>query len=324
MLRHRVTSSLHLFRPFGQRHRSVAFRPELFETSRLERRNLTAPIFTLVPGRPNPDDQNQAQLTGVINNGNPSVPASTSSNNQSPALGNGASEQVSLSGYPVYYTTSNSGGQRIMHTVAATGIGSATTSMQLPTSGSNTGSSVIQLTDKETQAWTVDTDANGGYPLNGAGSMSSLVSPSNGTFQMNSLNPDGSSPSGTVTVTFDVSVSPPDTSGPNGSSRFPTNGYVKVWTNYVNIDVGIGEGGSNASVTLPGSQTILKSDPGFSSAGNVSFAYTGTFPVQSILNLNYGSSLQTSINGSFGAYGSAEHAQRSTSFSWNFSIVANG
>jgi hypothetical protein len=167
--------------------------------------------------------------------------------------------------------------------------------------------------------------------MSGAGGMGSWNSVGTSSpLNFIARNTDGSSivgpATGTVTITFSVSISAMDTSGPDGFYRFEREGSLGLSTTYV--DIGVGPTAGGVVVTDHATGVVLASDPNFNDLvsgggggdpGDLSFSWSGNFPISQVLSISYGSDLQTNPNGTF----NGETASYTADFDWSFSVTAN-
>jgi len=302
-----------------QRRRSLAFPLTSFGMIALESRELPSlPIFALAPNQPQPTATSTA-FAGVDDRRPGSTGPVTQSDTGTGTAGPAA--QVSVFGYPIYVGGYQSGGYYILYNADWVRPSAKVEAIvDLPNFGSNTGNSAIQIGARHQQSHEVQTDIYGAF-LEGNDTLDTRVfnsTPGGGNINMTLQDAGtGAPPGGTVTIHFDATLDTLDSGGGSGS-RQTRHVALQIVTNYVTIEV-------------MGADIVVQDNTGrmvSSSVGFVSdhgyFVYEGVFPALPNLALNYADTLSTSVTGTFGGNGSAEHAFVNTAFAWNFNVAANG
>lgn len=251
---------------------------------------------------------------------NPALPAGSDSTNSSPG---GATASGSISNDVVDNPPSPEGGTGNLASVQESGQVSSV--IGGPVQPSSTGVQGLYITVSHSHTDQVYADANGPYYIGPNIANETTTATSNGFMNWVVQNTDGTPATGTMTVTFSVSISGYDASGPNGTQRFDRSADLAIETNYFNI--GISAEGPGVSVTDPSGTTIYKSDTTFESTvnppvggGTAAFEWTQTFPIQSSeLNVKYLSRLVSGPDGTF--YN--ETAGATPNFGWKLSFTVN-
>jgi hypothetical protein len=326
-----TTFRLHFFNSSrrGSRIRR-AFNPGGSGNWILQRRLLpgTVPVFYTDPLSPFGTNQ-ASSASSVWPVDDPNKPKSATGGNQGAS---GAGGTSSITNYIVYQIPYYEGGPSAYVTQTEGGI--VTTTEALPISPSGASLRTVEFHSLHRNTDQIQTDANGPYDIHHDGNGETTSTSSSAPFVMNVKNTDGTPATGTITVTFDISVSADDASGDNGVARFHRDAQLDIDSTYVHIVVEPNRG-NGVRVLVPGTlNTVLAEDPNFSSGaameGNpsatLSYHYTATFPAAASVSVNYSSSLGSYVEGTFGGsqqFPQSEQASKISDFSWDFTMTAN-
>jgi len=194
---------------------------------------------------------------------------------------------------------------------------------------SGTAINTVQIQSTHQHIDNVQTDVPGLTGLHSNDAEQSTSVRSTAPISMIVENGDGTPATGTITVRFDIDISPNDTSDDSGGPRFRRDVDLNIQSTYV--DIITSPEGDGVTVFAHNTNTVLAIDTFFSSSSTqfnssqtTSFSYTGTFPVQTNTFVNYADTFDSFPDGTFGHQDSTEATAKPSHLTWDFGLTTNG